>query len=118
MGRIDAKTYAALLQEAYQAIKAANEDTIVVRGAMAPAVADSPVPGYEYAADNTCEEQVQWIIEAYRWAADQAWIGPMFLWNLDYSLTAPPTPLAYFSILDTPAYDALVEMSRAEDKEK
>ncbi len=219
VGRIDAKTYVALLQQAYQAIKAANEDTIVVSGAMAPAVsvtdatngalalddidylqrmyangfkgyfdvlgayapgnncpaladwrtfedesasfrgpvetrhhswcflgpleayrevmlangdgdkviwvtqfgwavADSPVPGYEYAADNTYKEQAQWIVEAYRWAADHAWIGPMFLWNLDYGLTAPDTPFAYFSILDTPAYDALMEMSRAEEKEK
>jgi hypothetical protein len=32
----------------------------------------------------------------------------MFLWNLDYSQTAPDTSLGYFSILDTPAYQALV----------
>jgi hypothetical protein len=41
----------------------------------------------------------------------------MFLWNLDYSLTAPYTPLADFGILDTPAYDALVEMNQGKDQE-
>lgn len=82
------------------------------------AVAASPVPGYEYAADNTYEEQAQWIVEAYRWAADQAWVGRMFLWNLDYSLTAPDTPLASFSILGTPAYKAVVEMNQSGNEEK
>lgn len=38
VGRIDAKTYVELLQQVYQAIKAVNEDTVVVSGAMAPAV--------------------------------------------------------------------------------
>jgi hypothetical protein len=100
--------------EAYREVMLANGDgdKVIWVTQFGWAVAD------EYAADNTYEEQAQWIIEAYRWSADRAWIGPMFLWNLDYSLTAPDTPLAYFSILDTPAYDALVEMSRAEDKEK
>jgi hypothetical protein len=35
--------------------------------------------------------------------------GAMFLWNLDYSQTAPDTSLGYFSILDTPGYQALVD---------
>jgi hypothetical protein len=40
----------------------------------------------------------------------------MFLWNLDYGLTAPDTALADFGILDIPAYDALVEMNRTKDE--
>jgi hypothetical protein len=36
----------------------------------------------------------------------------MFLWNLDYSLTAPGTELGFYSILDTPAYEALRELEK------
>jgi hypothetical protein len=82
------------------------------------AVADNPQQGYDYAADNTPQEQAEWIVDAYRWAESQDWVGAMFLWNLDYSQTAPGIALGYFSIVDTPAYQALVQMSRAEDKEK
>jgi hypothetical protein len=74
------------------------------------AVAESPQPGYEFAADNTPEEQAQWIVDAYRWAGSQDWVGAMFLWNLDYSQTAPGiAALGYFSIMDTPAYQTLVD---------
>jgi hypothetical protein len=82
------------------------------------AVSDAPESGYQYAEDNTYEEQAQWIIEAYQWAEEQTWVGPMFLWNLDYSLTAPDTALADFSILDTPAYDALININKANSEEK
>jgi hypothetical protein len=40
------------------------------------------------------------------------WVGPMLLWNLDYSVTAPNTQLASFSILNTPAYNALINMPK------
>jgi hypothetical protein len=61
--------------EAYREVMLANGDgdKVIWVTQFGWAVADGPVPGYEYAADNTCEEQAQWIIEAYRWAADQAW---------------------------------------------
>jgi hypothetical protein len=82
------------------------------------AVSEEAQQGYEYAGDNTPEEQAQWIIEALQWAEAQDWVGAMFLWNLDYGLKAPGTPLADFGILDTPAYEALVEMNQARDEER
>ena len=75
------------------------------------AVANVPQVGYEYAADNTPEEQAQWIVEAFQQARDWGWAGPMFLWNLDYGLTQPGSELAAFGILTPhgpmPAYNAL-----------
>ncbi|RME70196.1 MAG: hypothetical protein D6784_17100 [Chloroflexi bacterium] len=76
------------------------------------AVSSNPQPGYEYALDNTYEEQAQWIVEAYQWAKQQGWVGPMFLWNLDYGVTAPGTELAAFGIINTPAYNALAAMPK------
>jgi len=44
----------------------------------------APVQGYEYAADNTEEEQAQFIVRAYQMAKNWGWVGPMFLWNLNF----------------------------------
>jgi hypothetical protein len=75
------------------------------------AVSSTPETGYEYAADNTREEQAQWIGEAYQQAGGWGWVGPMFLWNLNYGITRPGSEQAAFSILTpegpTPAYNTL-----------
>lgn len=76
------------------------------------AVSGSPRPGYEYALDNTPEEQAQWIVEAYQQAKNWGWVGPMFLWNLDYGVTAPGTELSAFGIINMPAYSALAGMPK------
>ena len=62
--------------------------------------------------DNTPEEQAQWIVEAYQLAKNWGWVGPMFLWNLDYGVTAAGTELANFGILNTPTYNALANMPK------
>jgi len=80
------------------------------------AVSDTPQPGYEYAADNTRSEQAQWIVEAFQQAEAWGWVGPMFLWNLNYAVTRPGSEQAAFSILTpegpTPAYQALTGVAR------
>jgi len=43
-----------------------------------------PAKGYEYAADNTEAEQAQYIVRAYEIAKGWGWVGPMFLWNLNF----------------------------------
>jgi hypothetical protein len=75
------------------------------------AVSSTPETGYEYAADNTREEQAGWIVEAFQQAEAWGWVGPTFLWNLNYDVTRPGSEQAAFSILTTqgptPAYNAL-----------
>jgi hypothetical protein len=44
----------------------------------------SPAPGYEYAADNTELEQARYIVKAYEMGKSWGWVGPMFLWNLNF----------------------------------
>jgi hypothetical protein len=80
------------------------------------AVSATPKTNYEYAADNSREEQAQWIVEAYQQAKAWGWVGPMFLWNLNYDVTRPGSEQAAFSILTaqgpTPAYQALAAMPK------
>jgi spore germination protein YaaH len=80
------------------------------------AVSSNPQTGYEYAKDNSPEEQAQWIVQAYQQAKAWGWVGSMFLWNLDYGVTAAGTELANFALLTpggpVPAYSALASMPK------
>jgi hypothetical protein len=76
------------------------------------AVTGNPQPGYEYATSNTLEEQAKWIVDSYQWSKQQGWVGPMFLWNLDYGVTAAGTELANFGIIGKPAYNSLAAMPK------
>ncbi len=99
--------------EGYREVMLANGDNkAIIPTEFGWAVSGNPKPGYEYARDNTPEEQAQWIVEAYEMGKEWGWSGPMFLWNLDYGVTAPNTELAGFGILNTPAYNAMVTMPK------
>jgi hypothetical protein len=43
-----------------------------------------PATNYEFAADNTEAEQAQYTVRAYQMAKNWGWVGPMFLWNLNF----------------------------------
>ncbi len=43
-----------------------------------------PASGYEYANYNTEQDQANYIVRAYQMAKAWGWVGPMFLWNLNY----------------------------------
>ena len=59
-----------------------------------------PAPNYGYAADNTEEEQALWIERAYQMAKEWGWVGPMFLWNLNFGpASGPQDEKAAFGIL-------------------
>jgi hypothetical protein len=72
----------------------------------------NPVPGYEYARDNTLDEQARFLVQAYQMAKNWGWVGPMFLWNLNFGITNPGTELAAFGIANRPAYGALQAMPK------
>ncbi|HRV96745.1 MAG TPA: cellulase family glycosylhydrolase, partial [Anaerolineae bacterium] len=65
-------------------------------------------PRFEFAQENTPAEQAEYTLNAFEMGQTWGWVGPMFLGNLDYNLTAPDTGRANFGILNTPTYDALV----------
>ncbi len=104
--------------EGYRNVMVANGDTAktIWPTEFGWAVSSNPQAGYEYARDNTYEEQAQWIVEAYQQGKAWGWVGTMFLWNLDYGVTAAGTELANFALLTpggpVPAYAALANMPK------
>jgi spore germination protein YaaH len=104
--------------ESYRNVMVANGDSAKTIWAteFGWASSASPAPNYEYAADNTLEEQAQWTVEAYQMAKQWGWAGTMFLWNLDYGVTAAGTELAQWGLLrgggTVPAYGALAGMPK------
>jgi uncharacterized protein YraI len=74
-------------------------------------------PAYKYADDNDFTEQAQWTVEAYTMMRNWGWVGPAFLWNLNFRVVANGTELAQWGIVDPgwnplPVYTALAQMPK------
>ena len=81
--------------------------------------ASSPLPigGYEYAADNSLEQQAQYTVKAYQMAKSWGWVGTMFLWNLNFKVVSTGSEKAQWGIVDEnwgalPAFNALAAMAK------
>lgn len=78
----------------------------------------APAKNYEYGGDNTEQEQSDWLVRAYQMGRDWGWVGPMFLWNLNFGPAAGPNDeKAAFGILypdwrPRPAFFALQAMPK------
>ena len=81
---------------------------------------DATPAGFEFADDNTLEEQLQWDIEAFQLMREWGFVKIAYLWNLDYSYKGgigATDPNAPYSILDLkgaprPAFGAIGEMPK------
>ena len=51
-------------------------------------------------------------MRAYEIMRGWGFVGPAFLWNLNYGVTSPGTELAQWGILGRPAYGALKGMPK------
>ncbi len=71
-----------------------------------------PKPGYEYAAQVTPEEQARYLVKALQEMRAWTFIGPAFVWNLNYNQTKPDSEQAQFSVWGRPAYAALKDMPK------
>jgi len=74
-------------------------------------------PAYKYADDNDYQEQAQWTVESYQMMRNWGWVGPAFLWNLNFRVVANGTEKAQWGIVDPnwnplPAYTALAQMPK------
>ena len=74
-------------------------------------------PSYKYADDNDFGEQAAWTVEAYQMMKSWGWVGPAFLWNLNFRVVADGTEKAQWGIVGSgweplPAYNALAGMPK------
>ncbi len=74
-------------------------------------------PAYAYANDNSFEEQAAWTVEAYQMMRNWGWVGPAFLWNLNFRVVADGTEKAQWGIVRNdwgplPVYEALRGMGK------
>jgi hypothetical protein len=81
------------------------------------AVEPSPPGGREYAADNTLAEQRDWTVKAFQMGKAWGWVGPMFLWNLNFRQIVPGSEQGMWSIIELdgsplPVYTALRDMAK------
>jgi len=80
----------------------------------------NPPAGYEYARDNSEEDQAKYLVRAFQLAQETEYVGVMFVWNLNFAPAAEPGDIyakAAFSILradwsSRPAYSSLKAMSK------
>jgi hypothetical protein len=82
---------------------------------------DGYPPGFEFALDNTLEEQAQWDVEAFQLMRQWGFVRLAFLWNLNYSQLhggqGAQSPNAPYGIIDLngaprPAFGAIGEMDK------
>ncbi len=81
--------------------------------AVGPAVSGS----YAYANDNSIEEQAAWTVEAYQMMRNWGFVGPAFLWNLNFRVVADGSEKAQWGIVRNdygplPTYHALQGMGK------
>ena len=80
---------------------------------------DGYPPGFEFALDNTLEEQAEWNVEAFQLMREWGFVRLAFLWNLNYSQLGwgPRDPNAPYALIDfggaaRPAFGAIGEMEK------
>jgi hypothetical protein len=76
-------------------------------------------PGFEFALDNTLEEQAQWAVQGFNVMREWGFVRLAFLWNLNYSQLGwgPQDPNAPYALIDfdgapRPVFDAIREMPK------
>lgn len=74
-------------------------------------------PDYQYANDNSFEEQAAWTVEAYQFMRRSGWVGAAFLWNLNFRVVADGSEKAQWGIVTNnwsplPAYAQLQRMPK------
>jgi hypothetical protein len=73
--------------------------------------------GFEFANDNTLEEQAAWTARAYEVLRSSGFVGAAFLWNLDGAVSNPNGGASMWSTVDgswnpRPVFAALQQMAK------
>lgn len=84
------------------------------------ASSSNPYPEYSYARDNSEEQQAAYLVRAFQIGKEKGYMGPMFVWNLNFAAGAEPDDRygkRAFAVLHPdgrprPAYTALANMPK------
>lgn len=72
--------------------------------------------GYEYANDNSYDDQAAWEVDAFTMMRDWGWVGPAFLFNLNFRITNSSPGFMWGIVASDgtplPAYNALKAMPK------
>jgi len=106
----------------HERIKAAGSDTplcVTEFGWASAEGFDGYPPGFEFALDNTLEQQAEWNVQAFQLMREWGFVRLAFLWNLNYSQLGwgPEDPNAPYGIIDMdgaprPAFEAIRQMDK------
>ncbi len=72
----------------------------------------NPVAGYEYAANVTETEQAEYLVRSLQMMKSWGYVGPAFVWNLNFNVACPGTEQAQFGVMGRPAYAGLHDMPK------
>ncbi len=106
-------SFRSTMEEYRAAVAAVNPNIPIWPTEFGWAVATPPgYPHYGYALDNSYQEQADWTVQAYQMMKNWGWVGPSFLWNLNFRVVAHGTEREQWGIVNTdwsplPAYQAL-----------
>ncbi|MCZ7546109.1 MAG: LysM peptidoglycan-binding domain-containing protein [Anaerolineae bacterium] len=75
-------------------------------------IGGSPVAGFEFVAYTDLNEQATYIVDGFAYARALNYVGPMFLWNLNFCTVVPGGEQCYWGLLgpggtQRPAYGAV-----------
>ncbi|MFO7742553.1 MAG: cellulase family glycosylhydrolase [Anaerolineae bacterium] len=106
----------------HERIQAAGSDTplcVTEFGWASAEGFDGHPPGFEFALDNTLEEQARWNVQAFQLMREWGFVRMAFLWNLNYSQLGwgPQDPNAPYALIDfdgapRPAFEAIRKMEK------
>jgi uncharacterized protein YraI len=103
--------------QAYRDLRAQNGGGTLWVTVFGWAVGPATDRGYEFANDNTLEEQAAWTVQAYELLRAAGYVGAAFLWNLDGAISNPNGSASMWSAVDAswnprPVYTALQQMAK------
>ena len=115
-------SFLSTLQGYHERIRAAGSDKplcVTEFGWASAEGFDGYPPGFEFALDNTLEEQAQWDVQAFGMMRDWGFVRLAFLWNLNYSQLGwgPEDPNAPYALIGfngapRPAFGAIRDMPK------
>ena len=111
-------SFRSTMEEYRAAVAAVNPNIPIWPTEFGWAVASPPGhPDYDYALDNSYQEQADWTVQAYQMMKGWGWVAAPILWNLNFRVVAQGTEREQWGIVNPdwsplPIYNSLKAMPK------